>query len=548
MSIKDIKLRKGMSREEVNALIGGWLTFEDEVYLGNGYKHNWKCKCGNIFIRQWGNISIRNHVICKTCKKMSLIKKYKYLVSQNKDYEFINVFVAGDVLPNGRVVKNNPYIQIKHNYCGRIYEVLPQNFIVNKQECSKCCKKYENSFAYYIEQELGEPLEKYWDFDKNIVNPYNISKNYNGKVWIKCTKTDYHGSYETVCPNFIKGHECNFCASNKVHPKDSFAQYHIDNTSANFLEKYWDFEKNTVNPYYISRSSNKKVWIKCTEKDYHGSYEVRCSHFTNGKRCRYCNGKKVHPKDSFAQYHIDNTDKNFLVKYWSDKNTVNPWSIKPNSTIKVWIKCQEKDYHNDDGGYEIRCYSFLFGHRCSYCNKRKIHPLDSFGYHNFDKVMSWHPGNNISPFRVAPSSNKKFKFICPECGFIWETQMNVVSKGSWCPQCASSKGEQEIAKWLKLNNIEFIPQKIFNVLTGFGGGNLSYDFYLPEYNLLIEYQGKQHEEFIKGFHMTERNFKKQQEHDKRKKNYAKENEIGLLEIWYWDFDNIENILKNELNI
>ena len=40
----------------------------------------------------------------------------------------------------------------------------------------------------------------------------------------------------------------------------------------------------------------------------------------------------------------------------------------------------------------------------------------------------------------------------------------------------------------------------------------------------------------------------QKEHDKRKRNYAKDNNIKLLEIWYWDFNNIENILIKELNL
>jgi hypothetical protein len=44
------------------------------------------------------------------------------------------------------------------------------------------------------------------------------------------------------------------------------------------------------------------------------------------------------------------------------------------------------------------------------------------------------------------------------------------------------------------------------------------------------------------------NLKRQQEHDKRKKEYAQQNNINLLEIWYWDFDNIEQILNNELKL
>lgn len=39
---------------------------------------------------------------------------------------------------------------------------------------------------------------------------------------------------------------------------------------------------------------------------------------------------------------------------------------------------------------------------------------------------------------------------------------------------------------------------------------------------------------------------KQVYHDKRKRNYAQEYNIKLLEIWYYDFENIEEILKNEL--
>lgn len=38
----------------------------------------------------------------------------------------------------------------------------------------------------------------------------------------------------------------------------------------------------------------------------------------------------------------------------------------------------------------------------------------------------------------------------------------------------------------------------------------------------------------------------QQEHDKRKRDYAQNHDIKLMEIWYYDFDNIENILIDNL--
>ena len=85
-------------------------------------------------------------------------------------------------------------------------------------------------------------------------------------------------------------------------------------------------------------------------------------------------------------------------------------------------------------------------------------------------------------------------------------------------------------------------------MVGVNNNLLSYDFYLPDYNMLIECQGIQHEKFTKGLHETEVDFKKQLEHDRRKKEYAKQNNINLLEIWYYDIDNIEEILINELNL
>ena len=87
----------------------------------------------------------------------------------------------------------------------------------------------------------------------------------------------------------------------------------------------------------------------------------------------------------------------------------------------------------------------------------------------------------------------------------------------------------------------------YDDLFGVNGGKLSYDFYLPKYNLLIEGQGKQHLEPIKHFG-GERTFQIQQEHDRRKREYAKQNNINLLEIWFWDLDNIKEILDKNLII
>jgi hypothetical protein len=110
--------------------------------------------------------------------------------------------------------------------------------------------------------------------------------------------------------------------------------------------------------------------------------------------------------------------------------------------------------------------------------------------------------------------------------------------------CNESKGEKRAREWLKQNNIKFESQKEFNGLLGLGGGNLSYDFYLTAQNTLIEYQGEFHDGTAN--RQNDDEYRIQQEHDKRKREYALNNNIDLLEIWYWDFDRIEEILEMKL--
>ncbi|HBF1330979.1 TPA: zinc-ribbon domain-containing protein [Clostridioides difficile] len=481
--VEDVKLKKGMCRDEVNRLLKENdvdLELVDEIYGGNGFNHKWKCECGNIIEkRTWQTIKGKGALKCNECKRRKIQERYKYEVEKDGEYEYIRCFLSGDILPNGEVVAYRQVrIEIKHKFCGRIYNVNANNFINQNQRCDKCCGSYENSFAYYIEKELCEPLEKYWDYKKNVDNPYHISKNRSSKnskkedlkIWIKCTEKDYHGSYCISCSNFVSGKRCPYCSSKKIHFKDSFANYHIDNTDKDFLIKYWDYRKNIVNPFSISKSTHKKVWIKCQIKEYHESYLISCSHFTNGKRCSFCS---------------------------------------PSS------------------GY-------------------KIHVYDSFGYSNFDLSQSWSLNNEISPFKVSKSSGKKYKFICPKCGKEFERIVADIKrrKNVLCNECSMSEGEKQIVEWISKNNIKYTYEKQFNNLTGLKGGNLSYDFYFPKYKLLIEYQGEFHDGTSNM--PTEEQYKKQQEHDRRKKEYAKNNGYKLLEIWYWDFDNIEEILDKEI--
>ena len=486
-------------------------------------------------------------------------EKHKQMVENRGDnYKYIGSYKSKEISIDGKNKKmNKTYIRVKCPYCGKKYDIDIYTF-KKGSSCTNCCHEYEKSFAYHIEEELGLDLNDVWDWEENGrlgINPWDITKQSHETVYIWCQDKWYHGSYDIIPNLFYSGNRCPYCSlkGKHMHPKDSFGQWLIDTYGNDAIEKYWS-PKNTVNPFNIAPKSAKvKIWILCQEKDYHndfGGYELIPNDFFRGSRCPYCNNKKVHPKDSFAQWGIDNIDEDFLIKYWSKKNTLNPWKIAPRSTNEIWIYCQEKDYHNDEGGYLTTCDRFYSGSRCGYCGNNKVHPKDSFGYLYPEKAKYWSSNNEKSPYEVAVFSHGKYLFKCEKCGKEFERYLNNINRSGnslKCPDCTSSQLEQETSKMLQKYNIKYIPQKEYKGLVGTKGGNLSYDFYLPDYNLLIECQGIQHEKWIEGW-VTKEGFEQQLEHDHRKKQYTIDHNINFLEIWYYDIDNIEEILTKQLNL
>jgi len=136
----------------------------------------------------------------------------------------------------------------------------------------------------------------------------------------------------------------------------------------------------------------------------------------------------------------------------------------------------------------------------------------------------------------------EIKIKCKKHGTLKTTFDRFIYSKSGCPFCKSSHGEIVIKSYLDECCINYISQKTFSDCVD--KQKLQFDFYLPELNVCIEYDGKQHYEFIEYFHKTQDRFKSQQKRDEIKTEYCKERNIKLIRIPYYEFDNIESILSN----
>ena len=136
---------------------------------------------------------------------------------------------------------------------------------------------------------------------------------------------------------------------------------------------------------------------------------------------------------------------------------------------------------------------------------------------------------------ISPQGQKQPKYCCKcDCGNI----VNVVAQSlrnnttQSCGCITTSIGENNIQKILINNKIDFIKEYKFPDL-----GLLRYDFYLPKYNRLIEFDGKQHQA-PSSLWDNEESFKIRQQKDIIKNQYAKTHNIDLVRIPYYERDNI----------
>jgi len=144
------------------------------------------------------------------------------------------------------------------------------------------------------------------------------------------------------------------------------------------------------------------------------------------------------------------------------------------------------------------------------------------------------------------NAHTKVKIICPNHG-IFEQSPNSHLQNVGCPKCNRSKGEEQIEKYLLEKNIQFINQYRFDNCKD--KRKLPFDFYLPEHNACIEFDGKQHFKLENYFWGGEKTVKNTQKHDNIKNDYCMKNNIILFRINYKDdlFDKL-NFIYNTIKI
>lgn len=141
----------------------------------------------------------------------------------------------------------------------------------------------------------------------------------------------------------------------------------------------------------------------------------------------------------------------------------------------------------------------------------------------------------LIPIKYFTEQGKTYWQCQCDCGNITTVARNNLVNGhtSSCGCITSSVGEYNIDQLLKSNNITYHKEYVFPDLP-----KLRFDFYLPEINRAIEFDGIQHFTYISSWHQTPEEFQKARQRDEIKNQYCTDKKIELVRIPYTERDKI----------
>lgn len=339
----------------------------------------------------------------------------------------------------------------------------------------------------------------------------------------------------------------------KCHDNDGYKYLlNISSIKANSKPRKFD----TSNPYTIVNIQHllnlETNGTKICETEYHGNkarMKFRCSCGTE-----YCTilNEVISSGKMYCEFCSRSARFDGLIDYTSITKEECDKRGYELLTKEITRSRQRIEYickKHRDKGIQYTNYDILVkrGHGCKYCgseqsglNRRKnvdkINELterlglEYVGYF-YDKT--YHPHNSILYIQYICNVHK-------EKGIQVASYYDMKERGVGCPSCKTTKYEKIVADILAKNGINYEYQFTFDDCKDVRP--LPFDFYLIDKNILIEADGQQHFypiNFSGNQEDAQRKFGECQKHDKMKNEYCAMNNIPLIRIPYYVFDDKE---------
>lgn len=281
-----------------------------------------------------------------------------------------------------------------------------------------------------------------------------------------------------------------------------------------YAKRFYDYVEQTEGYSCLSEYKGNIKHVLMKHEDCGTEYLQTPQKFLKGRRCHNCSPSKKLTKEKLQS----DIDKLFPNKF-------KILSEYKNSHTKIRVLNCHCGHE-----YEIKQQDLKQGKDCFKCHGSKKYSQKEFELLFNDKKLK-----GYSLVGIYDGINKNVEIKHDVCGKVF----NIVPSRYFrqfkkCPKCfTKSKGEDLIASFLDKLNISYEREYKFKDCKN--KRELPFDFYLPDKNVCIEYQGIQHYKSVDIFGGNY-NFEYTQHNDKIKKEYCENNNIELLEVPYFITD------------
>ena len=280
-------------------------------------------------------------------------------------------------------------------------------------------------------------------------------------------------------------------------------------------------------------NANSKLRFLCPT---HGEQSVAYNHIQQNDGCPMCGKERI--GQSFKQS-VDS-----VINLVESKNgtILNPQDYVNMLTKNLQIKCNICGDINISSLYNVYNSSGDYV-PCKICGKRRLVEYRTLSKDNLVKHFNNNGHILLNPEDYINNTTMNLKIECPQCGQPYTTSLASYNGGKIrCDKCSNSQsiGEYIIAEILDKYKINYIPEYKFPDCKDIRC--LPFDFYLPDFNCCLEFDGQHHFFPVYGMDSLINTIR----HDQMKNKFCHDNKIRLIRIPYWEGNDIEQILSEEL--
>lgn len=430
---------------------------------------------------------------------------------ENKEYTLLSKTYEG-------VSKKLEYTCNKHPEYG-VQKITFSKFHSCNQGCKQCgIEKSKESRKIDFDYQADKQLALTRNFE------YKDTVRINGIIYIKfiCFKHRELGIQIMCKKNMerdIKG--CQYCAGKNL-PKD----YVID-------------RMNTVNPNIelLGEYINLTTSIQCRCKIHNIIHNKTPQAILKGKGCVECGKEKlrklhtrsteiVQEKVSARNPHIDLIDE-----YDGDVENIQCYCTKHD---QIFTRHLSTLTDNQSG--------------CNKCYGEFIREKHGIGIGEFKRrLREIHP--ELEVIGEYKTNSTPIKVTCMIHNYTYSsTPSALFSRLSCCAKTRITYKEERVCRLLEDWGYNITRQKKFEDCRDVS--YLYFDCYLDDFNILIEFDGEQHYKPVKyslqSYDDAVRKYEYTKMHDLIKDEYCRMQKIELIRIPYWEFENLDYFLFNEL--